>query len=238
VLALADKLETLAGLFGVGQQPTGDKDPFALRRHALGVIRMLIEKQLALDVPTILDAAFGAFDGAAAPGREPLETFLYERLAGWLRERGHSPQEVAAVVEQRPARLADVPARLDAVRAFGALPQAQALAAANKRIGNLLRKAPEALGAQVRPALFTEAAERALAAQIDALAPQVDACIAAHDYTGALFRLAQAREAVDAFFDGVMVMADDAAVRENRLALLARLHRMMNQVADISRLSA
>ncbi len=237
VLALADKLETLAGLFGIGQLPSGDRDPFALRRHALGVIRLLIEKQLALRLPTLVDVAFAAFGSRVGDARAALETFVFERLSGYLRERGYTAQEVAAVVDQRPADLAEVPARLEAVRAFSALPEAASLAAANKRIGNLLRKAGDTFGGELHPTLLTEAAERALHEEITAIAPTVDACLAARDYTGALTAVARARGAVDAFFDGVMVMADDAAVRANRLALLARLHHIMNRVADLSKLS-
>nr|MBP8310847.1 glycine--tRNA ligase subunit beta [Burkholderiaceae bacterium] len=238
VLALADKLETLAGLFGIGQQPTGDKDPFALRRHALGVIRMLVEKRLPLALPELLDIAFGAFDAPALQGRGPLETFIYERLAGSLRERGYTPQEVAAVIEQRPATLARVLEQIEAVRAFSALPQAQALAAANKRISNILRKAGDVATTAVDATLLADGAERELAGQLALLTPQVDACMAAHDYTAALTCMAQSREVVDRFFEEVMVMADDPAVRANRLALLAHLRQLMNRVADISRLSA
>ncbi|HWS75100.1 MAG TPA: glycine--tRNA ligase subunit beta [Quisquiliibacterium sp.] len=237
VLALADKLETLAGLFGIGQQPTGDRDPFALRRHALGVIRLLIEKQLPLRLPALVDVAFGAFGKLVGESQADLETFVFERLAGYLRERGYSAQEVAAVVDQRPADLAEVPARLEAVRAFSALPEAAALAAANKRIGNILRKSGSTFGGEIQPALLSEAAERALHEEVEALAPVVDARIAARDYAGALTVMARVRSSVDAFFDAVMVMADDAKVRENRLALLARLHHIMNGVADISKLS-
>jgi glycyl-tRNA synthetase beta chain len=238
VLALADKLETLAGLFGIGQLPTGDKDPFALRRHALGVIRMLVEKRLPLPLPALLDSAFAAFELGAAQGRAALEDFILERLAGWLRERGATAQEVAAVLELRPTDLGRVPDRLAAVRAFSALPQAQALAAANKRIANILRKSGDGAAAAVDEALLAEAAERELAAQIAELEPEVASRLAAHDDTGALVATARAREAVDRFFDQVMVMAEDGRVRANRLALLARLHGLMNRVADISRLSA
>ena len=237
VLALADKLETLAGLFGIGQQPSGDRDPFALRRHALGVIRLLIEKQLALSLPWLVDRAFEAFGDRVGQAQADLETFVFERLAGYLRERGYTAQEVAAVVEQRPADLAQVPARLEAVRAFSALPESEALAAANKRIGNILKKAGNVIGGEIQPALFSETAEKALHEEVAAIAPAVEARIAAGDYTGALASVARARSAVDAFFDGVMVMADDPAVRNNRLALLARLHHIMNRVADISKLS-
>lgn len=239
VLALADKLETLAGLFGIGQLPTGDKDPFALRRHALGVIRMLVEKRLPLPLPALLDSAFSAFDlQQAAQGRAALEDFVLERLAGWLRERGYSPQEVAAVLALRPTDLGRVPERLAAVRAFSAMPEAQALAAANKRIANILRKSGDGAAAAVDEALLADAAERELAVRIAELEPAVAQCLAAHDDTGALAATARARDAVDQFFERVMVMADDAAVRANRLALLARLHGLMNRVADISRLSA
>jgi glycyl-tRNA synthetase beta chain len=242
VLALADKLETLAGLFGIGQLPTGDKDPFALRRHALGVIRMLIEPNLPLSLDALLAIAFaslGARVADPAAARLALTRFIHERLAGWLREQGFSAQEVAAVVDQGPDQLAAVPARLQAVRAFSALPEAQALAAANKRIGNILRKAGEAAASKdFERSRMTEPAELALADTVLALAPQVDEAMHAGRYGKALELMAQAREPVDHFFDSVMVMAEDAAVRTNRLALLARLRGMMNQVADISRLSA
>lgn len=238
LLALADKLETLAGLFGIGQLPTGDKDPFALRRHALGVIRILIEKKLALSLPTLIEAAFAAFGDRVKPAAKvELETFFLERLSGYLRERGYGVQEIASVVEQRPADLSRVPSRLDAVRAFLQLAQAQALAAANKRIGNLLRKSGSEAAPEVRDTLLVEDAERDLAAVIARLEPEVAARMAVHDYGEALSLLAQARDSVDRYFDSVMVMVDDAAVRANRLAMLARLHRLMNGVADLSRLS-
>lgn len=238
VLALADKLETLAGLFGIGQHPTGDKDPFALRRHALGVIRMLVEHRLELPLNALVDAAFRAFGDRIAHAHAELETFFYERLAGYLRERGFAAQEIAAVVDQRPAQLALVPAQLDAVREFSKLPEAQALAAANKRIVNILKKAGDGIGSAVDRTLFAEPAERALADRIAELKPQVDARMAAADFTGAMTLMAQAREPVDRFFDDVMVMADDPQVRANRLALLSGLRHLMNQVADISKLSS
>jgi glycyl-tRNA synthetase beta chain len=238
VLALADKLETLAGLFGIGQQPTGDKDPFALRRHALGVIRMLVEHRLELPLNALVDAAFRAFGDRIAHAHAELETFFYERLGGYLRERGFAAQEIAAVVDQRPAQLALVPAQLDAVREFSKLPEAQALAAANKRIVNILKKAGDGIGSAVDRTLFAEPAERALADRIAGLKPQVDARMAAADFTGAMTLMAQAREPVDQFFDDVMVMADDPQVRANRLALLSGLRHLMNQVADISKLSS
>lgn len=238
VVALADKLETLAGMFGIGQLPTGDKDPFALRRHALGVIRMLVERELGVALDRLLAIAFEAFGDAVADARAELAAFVYERLSGYLRERGFSPQEVDSVVSQGPQQLALVPARLEAVRAFAALPESVSLAAANKRIGNILRKAGTTQDAILDPSLFGDGAERALAERVDALAPVVKRSLAASDFGAALASLAAARDAVDRFFDDVMVMVDDERVRANRLALLARLHAMMNQVADISKLSA
>jgi len=237
VLAIADKLETLAGLFGIGQLPTGDRDPFALRRHALGLIRMIVEQSLPLSLSALLASAFGSFGGRIDDASAALTAFIHERLAGWLREHGFSAQEVASVIDQHPDRLAEVLPRLQAVREFSGLPEAQALAAANKRIGNLLRKAGDAAPAAPQPAALTEPAERDLAEVVDRLAPQVDQAMQAGDYRGALSVMAQAREPVDRFFDAVMVMADDPAVRANRLALLARLRELMNRVADISKLS-
>ncbi len=238
VAALADKLETLAGMFGIGQLPTGDKDPFALRRHALGVIRMLVEKQLELPLDRLVGIAFDAFAGHVSDARVELASFVYERLAGYLREMGYTAQEVDSVVSQRPTRLALVPARLAAVRTFAALPESASLAAANKRIGNILRKAGATGAAAYDPALLSDDAERALAAQVDTLAPLVENAIGDHDFSAALTALAGARAAVDRFFDDVMVMVEDDRLRANRLALLERLHAMMNRVADISKLSA
>ena len=238
VLALADKLETLAGLFGIGQLPTGDKDPFALRRHALGVLRILIEKQLPIDWPVLIEGAFAAFGDRVKPAPAELAQFLFERLSSYLRERGFSMTEVNAVIGQKPRELARIPERLAAVRSFGRLPEADALAGANKRIGNLLRKTEGSSAAEPDPALFTEPAEHALEQAMRDIAPMLDARMAVHDYEAALACLASLREPVDRFFDQVMVMADDPAIRANRLALLGRLHAMMNGIADLSALSA
>ncbi|MCP5266560.1 MAG: glycine--tRNA ligase subunit beta [Burkholderiaceae bacterium] len=238
VLALADKLETLAGMFSIGQQPTGDKDPFALRRHALGVIRMLIEKQLDLGLNDMTGIAFEAFgDGDHGQASAALTEFMLDRLVGYLRERGFGAAQIAAVVDQRPDDLALVPARLAAVREFSALPQAEALAAANKRISNILRKADGTLARRLDHSLLAEDAEQALARCIDDIAPKVDAAIDRQDFTEAMRLVADAREHVDRFFEEVMVMAEDAHLRENRLALLATLRDLMNRVADISRLA-
>jgi glycyl-tRNA synthetase beta chain len=237
VVALADKLETLAGLFGIGQLPTGDKDPFALRRHALGVIRMLIERDLPLAVPALVAQAFAAFPAGHGNAQAELQHFLYDRLVGSLREQGYSAQEVDAVIALRPERWSEIPRRLAAVRAFAALPEAPALASANKRVGNILKKAEGTVGGTVDLALLQEPAEQALAAALAEVAPAADAAFERGDQTASLQALAVLKAPVDAFFDTVMVNADDAALRHNRLALLAALHRAMNRVADLSRLA-
>ena len=238
VVALADKLETLVGLFGIGQVPTGDKDPFALRRHALGVIRMLIEAGLTLDLDTLLALAVPAFGTLIADPREALSAFVFDRLAGGLREQGFSAHEVDAVLALGVQRLADIPRRLEAVRAFAALPEAAALAAANKRISNILKKSAEPVQAKADPALFAEDAERALWTDVGTVRRSADVLFEAGDYTSSLKALAALRTPVDKFFDDVMVNADDPKVRANRLGLLATLHGVMNRVADLSRLSA
>jgi glycyl-tRNA synthetase beta chain len=237
VVALADKLETLVGMFGIGNLPTGDKDPFALRRHALGVIRMLVEKDLPLELTALLAAAVPAFGDKISDATGALTDFIYDRLAGGLREQGASAQEVDAVLALRPQRLADVAQRLQAVRAFASLPEAPALAAANKRIGNILKKS-EGEGAAVNPALFVEPAEKDLYAAMQATVPAANAKFDAGDHTASLQALAALRTPVDAFFDGVMVNADDPALKANRLGLLKSLHDAMNRVADLSRLAA
>ena len=232
-VALADKLQTLADMFGIGQLPTGDKDPFALRRHALGLVRMLIERDLPLDLPWLFDAA----RLADAKVVEQLSGFITERLAGSLREQGYSALEVDAVVGLQPQRLGDIPKRLAAVRAFAALPEAASLAAANKRVGNILKKATGAVAAQADAALLKEDAERALFDALNTVKPQADASFERGDYAASLSSLAALKAPVDAFFDTVMVNAEDAALRNNRLGLLAILHQAMNRVADLARLS-
>ncbi|MBI5108249.1 MAG: glycine--tRNA ligase subunit beta [Rhodocyclales bacterium] len=233
-VALADKLQTLADMFGIGQLPTGDKDPFALRRHALGILRMLIERDLPLDLVWLFHAARLA--DVKVIGQ--LSEFIYERLAGSLREQGYSALEVDAVVGLRPPRLGDIPKRLAAVRAFAALPEAASLAAANKRVGNILKKAEGTVVATVDAALLKEAAEVALHSALGQAKPQADAAFERGDYTASLQALAALKAPVDSFFDAVMVNAEDAALRANRLGLLATLHQAMNRVADLSRLSA
>ncbi|HYS65409.1 MAG TPA: glycine--tRNA ligase subunit beta [Paraburkholderia sp.] len=239
VVALADKLETLVGIWGIGLQPTGEKDPFALRRHALGVLRILVEKQLPVDVVELLRTAYAQF--AAVPNvvdsTQAIYEFCMDRLRGLLRERGYAPGEIDAVLALNPTRLDDIVARLDAVREFATLAEAASLAAANKRISNILKKS-EGAATGVQAALFVETAEKALHVQLEQVAPRVQSQLAARDYTGALTALAALREPVDTFFNDVMVNAEDAALRANRLALLSALHQQMNCVADISRLAA
>jgi glycyl-tRNA synthetase beta chain len=236
VVALADKLETLVGMFGIGNLPTGDRDPFALRRHALGVLRMLSEKNLPLAPEALVRAAVPAFGDKIQDPTEALLNFLDERLAGSLREQGYSAQEVDAVLALRPERLGEVPKRLAAVRAFAALPEAAALAAANKRVSNILKKAGE-VDAHVSELLLQEAAEKDLYAALQRTAPVADAQFEAGDYTASLQTLAALRAPVDAFFDGVMVNAEQADLRLNRQGLLKALHAAMNRVADLSRLA-
>jgi glycyl-tRNA synthetase beta chain len=243
-VALADKLETLVGIWSIGLQPTGDKDPFALRRHALGVLRMLIEKRLMLSIRGLLDSAAQQFTGIAG-FKDPVTevtAFMLDRLRGILRERGFSPNEIEAVVAQNPDRLDDIVQRLEAVKAFAALPEAASLAAANKRITNILKKNEEALaatgGAGVNAELLQDEAEKNLAAAVTRVQPDIDAAFIRGDFSDALKTLAQLRDEVDAFFNDVMVMAEDVALRNNRLALLSSLHGMMNRVADISKLAA
>ena len=239
VVALADKLETLVGIWGIGLQPTGEKDPFALRRHALGVLRMLIEKRMDVSISRLLTLTSRNFAGIAGftdPVNE-VRAFMLDRMRGILRERGFTPNEVEAVLVEGLDRLHDIVERLDAVQAFAALPESASLAAANKRITNILKKTDAEIG-DVSEMLLQEDAEKSLFAAMERVRPQVDAAFAARDFTGTLKTLAQLRDDVDAFFNGVMVMADDLALRNNRLALLSQLHGMMNRVADISKLAA
>ncbi len=247
-VALADKLETLVGLFGIGERPTGDKDPFALRRHALGIIRILIEKNLSVDLSYLLtQVGLANWLGAAASQKvntlvgveESLPSFIWDRLAGLLREQGYSALEIDAVISLRPSRLADIPKRLAAVRAFAILPEAPALAAANKRVSNILKKADGDVPVEVDVDQLQENEEIALFMLLfSVIKPDADAAFDAGDYTASLRALAALKTPVDAFFDSVMVNADDPALKANRLALLNQLHQTMNRVADLSRLAA
>ena len=242
-VALADKLETLVGMFGIGNLPTGEKDPFALRRHALGVIRMLVEKALPLALPPLLQTAalaFGKLLPDASQSNAQLLAFIDERALGYLQGRGYSAQEAEAVLAARPP-WRDLPKALDALRAFAALPEAAALAAANKRIGNILKKAGDAqqvVDPHVSEMLLCEPAEKDLYAVMLRVLPQADAQFETGDYTASLQTLASLRAPVDAFFDGVMVNAEAIDLRLNRQGLLKRLHLAMNRVADLARLAA
>jgi glycyl-tRNA synthetase beta chain len=237
IVALADKLETLVGLFGIGQLPTGDKDPFALRRHALGVIRLLSERQLALPLDRLLHDAAQAFGDKITDASAALSDFIYERLAGALREQGATAQQVDAVLSLRPKELGDVGKKLAAVRAFAALPESESLAAANKRVSNILKKADGEVAEQVDAALFTDPAEKALHTALVDIERIARPAFDRRDFTASLQALAALKAPVDAFFDQVMVNADDPKIRVNRLGLLAILRSAMNRVADLSRLA-
>jgi len=239
-VALGDKLLAIVEMFGIGNAPTGDKDPFALRRAGMGVLRILMEKQLPLPLPLLIEIAFGAANAVPAVKRVPedVETFLLERLRAYLREQGYSANQVDALLSLRPSRIDLVPAQMEAIRTFAALPEAEALAAANKRIGNILRKNESEVAPSVDRALLVDGAERELYAAVQELLPVVRDHVESGDYTSALRSLASARTCVDRFFDDVLVMADDGALRANRLALLRGLSEAMNQVADISKLAS
>ncbi len=237
-LALADKMETLVGIWGIGLAPTGDKDPFALRRHALGVIRMLIEQRLPLGLQDLLQQTAASFKDVPAvkPDLDAIFGFMLDRLRALLKEKGYSSEEIESVLAQLPTPLYQALPRLEAVRQFMGEPEAAALCAANKRIGNILKKS-EGAGVTLNAAALVEPAEKALAETLATIAPKAEQAFVAQDYTSALKQLAALRAPVDAFFESVMVNADDPALRANRLALLASLSRAMNQVADISRLA-
>jgi glycyl-tRNA synthetase beta chain len=269
-VALADKLETLINLFAIGQLPTGDKDPFALRRHALGVIRILIEKDLPLEMNRLVERAIEILQderiaeqwvqqavaemplayaeekthqknirhAISAEVSGQLSDFIYDRLAVSLREQGYSAQEVDAVLALYPQHLNDIPKRLAAIRAFIALPEAASLAAANKRVSNILKKISATINPQVEVELLQAPAEQALYQALIDLKDKVDEAFQEKDYTVALQILAALKAPVDTFFDHVMVNTDDDRLRNNRLALLKKLQQVMNRVADISRLAS
>ncbi len=256
-VALADKLETLVGMFGIGQIPTGDKDPFALRRHALGVIRILIEQEVPLPLDTLLREAENVFNRRINDTSETLNRFIYERLRHYFStesfdeqalesskrvyvetaDRIFSPQQIDAVLALRPQMLRDVKKRLYAVRAFAALPEAESLAATNKRVRNILKKADVSINAEVDAALLQAPAEQDLYHALSLIAPEAEKAFRDGDYSTSLQILAGLRGPVDGFFDHVMVNTEDESLRHNRLALLAQLQQAMNRVADISRLA-
>ena len=238
-VALADKLETLVGLFSIGEKPTGDKDPFALRRQALGIIRMLIECKLDISFETMIDLALQQFKVEDKAGvLTAITEFCFDRLSVNLREQGASAQEVEAVLALNPSLLSEIPKRLEAVRAFSSLDEAPALAAANKRVGNILKKIEGTVAAKINDTLLHEPAEKALASVLAKIKPEADALFESGDYTNSLKALAALKAPVDDFFDNVMVNADDPALKANRQGLLATLHQAMNRVADLSKLAA
>jgi glycyl-tRNA synthetase beta chain len=235
-LAIAERLDTLVGIFAIGQTPTGDKDPFGLRRSALGLLRILIEKQLDLDLRALIDHAAGNFPaalGADSVG-DILFSFMMDRLRAWYLDAGYEVHVFEAVLARQPLRPLDFDERMRAVRAFRELPEADSLSAANKRIRNILRKATTVIPAAYNRDLLQEPAEQALAAALELLDAQTRPLFQQRDYTNALRQLASLQTPVDAFFDKVMVMADDDALRDNRLALLQALSDLFLQVADIS----
>ena len=272
-VSLADRLISIVGIFGAGEAPSGEKDPYGLRRNALGFIRILVERGISLDARQLIDqaaqlfmdpevykssaaylqeeherrtkgekgiAAFGAGRGditISPEAKSSVYQFILERLRGYLRDRQYTANEIEAVLALKPNRFDQLVARIDAVRAFAVMPEAESLAGANKRIGNILKKA-DSSASPADSALFVEPAEKALAKKVKQIGPDVEKRFAANDYAGALKLLAQMKEPVDIFFNDVMVMAEDPKLRANRIALLRELHGLMNRVADISKLAA
>jgi glycyl-tRNA synthetase beta chain len=241
VVAMADKMETLVGMFGIGNLPTGDKDPFALRRHALGVIRMLIDKKIPISIQQLIDICASSFEKQtiAEFDKNKLEQFFLERVANLLESEDVIPSHVSAVMESVKLNTwSHVRERLEAVAQFSLLPASEALAAANKRISNILKKSSDFINAEVNQSLLIEKAEQDLYTQLINIAEKADTCFNAGDYKANLTVLAGLRDSVDAFFNEVMVNAEDQAIRQNRLSLLNKLHAQMNQVADLSRLAS
>jgi len=237
-LAIAERLDTLVGIFAIGQPPTGDKDPFGLRRAALGILRIIIEKQLDLDLRILIDVAAANFPGALQAGNSaaPLFSFMMDRLRGYYLDAGYDIHIFESVLVNQPSQPLDFDQRMAAVAAFRDLPESASLAAANKRIRNILRKADTPIPDTCNPDLLQDPAEQALAAALEALEAVVQPLFSRREYTGALCKLAALQGPVDRFFDDVMVMSDDTALRDNRLALLNRLSALFLQVADISQL--
>ena len=246
ILALADKLETLVGIWGIGLAPTGEKDPFALRRHALGICRILLEKKLALNICELIAITLAVFiqdEVKKNADVEVIHSFILDRLRAYLKDqsldgKNYSTNEVESVVSQQPKVFNDVLDRLKAVRLFGALEESAALAAANKRIGNILKKVDFKIPETVNHDLLSLDAEKSLATSLDNIMPQVNASFKAGNFTDALQAFSTLRTSVDNFFNDVMVMDPNTALRDNRLALLTKMHSLMNQVADIGKLAA
>jgi glycyl-tRNA synthetase beta chain len=242
-VALADKLETLVGMFGIGNMPTGEKDPFALRRHALGVARLIVDRELPLTVRDLVRIAYQTFDTESLTSLKEiqpfLEIFFQERLVRYLESAGYEQRFIAAALSvQGMPHWTAIRGRLAALKAFAILPESESLAAANKRVGNILKKAEGSVPIEIEPALFKEPAETALHAALKQIQAKADSAFESGDYTASLQALAALRAPVDAFFDNVMVNSDDPALKANRLALLNQLHHTMNRVADLSMLAA
>ncbi|MCK4586054.1 MAG: glycine--tRNA ligase subunit beta, partial [Gammaproteobacteria bacterium] len=242
-LAIADKLDTVVGIFGIGQPPTGSKDPFALRRAALGLLRIIIECQLSIDLLETLQSAEKTLGDKieVKDVAEQVFDFMMDRLKAYYKDVGVSSLVFEAVSAQRPTQPYDFDRRVRAVNYFLTLPEAESLAAANKRISNILRQAEEKglnVVDEVDDSKITETAERALADQVSSMTQQVSPLFDKRDYESALSKLAGLRETVDTFFDDVMVMVEDEAVRDNRLALLNKLRGLFLQVADLSYLQS
>jgi glycyl-tRNA synthetase beta chain len=235
-VAIADKLDSLVGIFGIGQAPKGDKDPFALRRAAIGTLRIAVEKQLDLDLADLVAKAAALYGDKLSNAKVTDEVidFMLARFRAAYQEEGIDVDVVQAVLARRPTRPADFDQRVKAVSHFRTLDAADALAAANKRVSNILAKFDGTLNPAVNEALLQDAAEQALARQVAELEQQLAPVFAAGDYQQALTRLASLREVVDTFFNDVMVMADDEALKLNRLTLLSRLRNLFLEVADIS----
>jgi glycyl-tRNA synthetase beta chain len=238
-VALADKMETLVGIWGIGLAPTGDKDPFALRRHALGVIRITVEKNLSVNLSRLIQEAAQTFQSIStvSPNTQEIHEFMLDRLRAWLKEKGASTESIEAVIAQCPDQIAQVPSRLAALDQFMQQPEAAALCSANKRISNILKKSESAQHA-INANLLREPAEKTLSDILENLAPQAQRAVEQGQYGEALTLLSRLKVPVDAFFDSVMVNAEDNALKANRLALLAKLQQSMNQVADLSRMAA
>lgn len=238
IVALADKLETLAGMFAIGAQPTGDKDPYALRRHALGVVRLLVEKRLDIQVRQLVDIALGQLAVAQPQTQEGVLTFIYERAASYAKDLGYGTLVVEAVLSNRPLWLSRLPQLLEAAKTFAELPEAAALAAANKRISNILKKAADDVPNSETGHMLLEPAERELWGMMNSIIPDANRLYDNDEFTSSLRLYAKMKDVVDSYFDNVMVNVEDSALRINRLATLKRLHSAMNRVADLSKLAA
>jgi len=237
-VALADRVDSLLGIFSIGQIPTGDKDPYALRRAALGILRILIEQKIDIDLADLLEHAAASFDKKLEANKaiEPVMEFIFERLHAYYQDKGIGIDVLDAVTSLNPTRPVDIDKRLHAVNTFRKLPEAESLAAANKRIGNILKKTKGKIPAKLDPGLFEGNEETNLFNILKTLSSDIGPLLAESNYESTLQQLAQLREPVDTFFDHVMVMTDDKKIRNNRIAMLNHLHGLFLKVADISRL--